>query len=140
MEFLGWYEEPETLYIAMEYLEEGNLSKNISTLAPLPQETVKTISKQILEGLKVMHQEGITHGDIKPAVLALPSSTSLDHVSLQNANECIEHLCGFYVSCVGQTRGFWGVQMDPGSTYHNHSHPSANFNVRCSRDPGIRPQ
>ena len=75
MEFLGWYEEAETLYIAMEYIEEGDLTKHVGT--PLPQETVQTISKQILEGLKVMHQEGITHRDIKPAVLPLPLSTSL---------------------------------------------------------------
>ena len=66
MEFLGWYEEPETLFIAMEYFDEGDLTKHIGT--PLPQETVRIISKQILEGLTVMHQHGITHRDLKPAV------------------------------------------------------------------------
>ncbi|KAG0133636.1 kinase-like domain-containing protein, partial [Tuber indicum] len=65
VEFLGWFEEPETLYIAMEYLEEGDLTKHIG--APLPQETVQRISKQILEGLEVMHQQGIAHRDLKPA-------------------------------------------------------------------------
>ncbi|KAG0643275.1 kinase-like domain-containing protein [Tuber brumale] len=65
VEFLGWFEDPETLYIAMEYLPEGDLTKHIST--PLPQETVRTISKQILEGLQVMHQQGIAHRDLKPA-------------------------------------------------------------------------
>ncbi|KAG0643276.1 kinase-like domain-containing protein, partial [Tuber brumale] len=64
VEFLGWFENHETLYIAMEYLEEGDLTKHIGT--PLPQETVRSISKQILEGLEVMHQQGITHRDIKP--------------------------------------------------------------------------
>jgi len=63
---MGWFEEPETLYIAMEYLEEGDLSKHIGT--PLPRGTVQNISKQILEGLKVMHQQGIAHRDIKPTV------------------------------------------------------------------------
>ena len=66
MEFLGWFEKPETLYIAMEYLKEGDLSKHIGM--PLPREIVRNISKQILEGLKVMHQEGIAHRDLKPAV------------------------------------------------------------------------
>ena len=66
MKFLGWYENPETLYIAMEYLPEGDLTKHIGS--PLPQATVQTISKQILEGLKVMHERGIAHRDLKPAV------------------------------------------------------------------------
>lgn len=65
VKFLGWYENPETLYIAMEYLPEGDLTKH--TGSPLPQATVQTISKQILEGLKVMHQNGIAHRDLKPA-------------------------------------------------------------------------
>ena len=66
MEFLGWFEEPETLHIAMEYIEEGDLTNHVSTL--LPPETVQNISKQILEGLQVMHQHGIAHRDLKPAV------------------------------------------------------------------------
>ena len=66
MEFLGWFEEPETLYIAMEYLKGGDLTGR--TGMPLLQETVQNISKQILEGLEVMHQQGIAHRDLKPAV------------------------------------------------------------------------
>jgi len=50
----------------MEYIEEGDFTKHIGT--PLPQETVKNISKQMLEGLNVMHQQGIAHRDLKPAV------------------------------------------------------------------------
>ena len=68
MEFLGWFEEPEALYIAMEYFEEGDLAKHIGTPLTLLRETVQNISKQILEGLEVMHQQGIAHRDLKPAV------------------------------------------------------------------------
>ena len=75
MKFLGWYEDPETMYIAMEYLEEGDLTKH--TEAPLLQETVQNILKQILKGLEVMHRYGIAHRDIKPAVLSLPPNHTL---------------------------------------------------------------
>ena len=78
MKFLGWYDKPETLYIAMEYLPEGDLTKHIGS--PLPQATVQTISKQILDGLKVMHQMGIAHRDLKPAVRTLSLKFPLDYV------------------------------------------------------------
>ncbi|KAG0133632.1 kinase-like domain-containing protein, partial [Tuber indicum] len=65
VKFRGWFEDPKNLYIAMEYLEEGDLTKLIGT--PLPQATVRSISKQILEALDVMHNQGITHRDLKPA-------------------------------------------------------------------------
>jgi len=86
------------MYIAMEYLEEGDLTKHIGT--PLPQETVQNISKQILEGLQVMHQQGIAHRDLKPAVRFSPANISLGYVASQNTDEYIEYFCGFHVSRV----------------------------------------
>jgi len=50
----------------MEYPQDGDLTKYIGE--PLPQETVKTISVQILEGVKIMHEEGMAHRDVKPSV------------------------------------------------------------------------
>ena len=88
MEFLGWFEDPETLYIAMEYLEEGDLTNHMDT--PLPQGTVQNISKQILEGLEVMHQQGIAHRDLKPAVWSLTPNTSLSYIASQNTDEYVE--------------------------------------------------
>ena len=70
----------------MEYLPEGDLTKHISIQAPLPQETAKSISNQLLESLKVMHQEGIAHRDIKPAVSSLLANTSLAYVPSQNTH------------------------------------------------------
>ena len=58
----------------MEYFQEGDLTKHIGK--PLPQETVQNISKQILEGLTVMHQEGMAHRNIKPSVSSLLLNTS----------------------------------------------------------------
>jgi len=68
----------------MEYFQEGDLTRHIGT--PLPQETVRNISKQVLEGLKAMHQEGIAHRDLKPAVYSLPD-TSLDQAISQDTDQ-----------------------------------------------------
>jgi len=50
----------------MEYLPEGDLARHLGS--PLPQETVQAISKQVLEGLSIMHQKRMAHRDLKPAV------------------------------------------------------------------------
>ena len=79
------YEKPENLYTIMECVKESGLTKHIGS--PLQQETVQNISKQKLEGLKVMHPRGIAHRDIKPAVCLLPPNTSLDHVASQKYSQ-----------------------------------------------------
>ena len=119
----------------MEYLKEGDLSKHIGL--PLLQATVRNISKQILEGLKIMHQKGIAHRDLKPEVRSLLPNTSLGHIALQNTNGYIEHFCGFCISRVGQTGGFRGVQADPGQRYNNISHPGVNSSIQRSRGSGV---
>ena len=66
MKLLGWFEEPKILCIAMEYLPEGDLTKHLGSR--LQQVTIQAIPKPVLEGLKVMHQKGMAHRDLKPAV------------------------------------------------------------------------
>ncbi|PWW80727.1 kinase-like protein, partial [Tuber magnatum] len=64
MQFLGWFENGNILYIAMEYIEMGDLKKHIGK--PLGQRIVQQITNQLLEGLKVMHEKEIAHRDLKP--------------------------------------------------------------------------
>jgi serine/threonine protein kinase len=54
----------------------GDLEHNVQQIEkspaysspPLSEEEVKDISRQILEGLKIMHGEGFAHRDLKPQV------------------------------------------------------------------------
>ncbi|KAH8737297.1 kinase-like domain-containing protein [Ilyonectria robusta] len=60
----GWYMSEHTVFIAMEYLEHGDLNGYL--YQPLPEDQVKTIVLQLVEGLVHMHDNGFAHRDLKP--------------------------------------------------------------------------
>ena len=64
VQFLGWYEDNYSVYLAMEYFEQGDLARHLTS--PLPEGDVKTITKQLLEGLAVLHSQNWAHRDLKP--------------------------------------------------------------------------
>jgi len=64
----GWYEGAEALFIAMEYLELGDLQHYLLQAPPLPEQEAGEITFQILEGLSFMHENQFAHRDLKPAV------------------------------------------------------------------------
>lgn len=66
--FLGWFEDLHSIYIAMEYIEEGDLSEYIQDHKQKARAQAKEIASQVLEGLAVMHARGICHRDLKPQV------------------------------------------------------------------------
>ena len=48
----------------MEYFKYGDLQSHMNT--PIPEVQSKIITAQLLQGLKLMHQEKFTHRDLKP--------------------------------------------------------------------------
>ncbi|CAG9944869.1 unnamed protein product [Clonostachys rosea f. rosea IK726] len=62
---LGWYESEHSIFIAMEYMEHGDLQGYLSR--PFHEEETKQIIFQLLEGLCFMHDNGFAHRDLKPA-------------------------------------------------------------------------
>ncbi|KAJ5365917.1 hypothetical protein N7517_008803 [Penicillium concentricum] len=68
---LGWYDSPEYLLIAMEYLELGDLGVYLHRRPPLPEGQAQEIAYQILDGLNMMHYNGFAHRDLNPTVSPL---------------------------------------------------------------------
>lgn len=64
MAFQGWFEDPEHIFVAMEYFKHGDLQRHMNK--KMAEDHVKIVITQILEGLKTMHQLGFTHRDLKP--------------------------------------------------------------------------
>ncbi|KAJ5370386.1 Tetratricopeptide-like helical [Penicillium cataractarum] len=69
----GWYEDGDQLFIAMEYLEAGDMFSLLYQKPPLPEIDAKEIADQILEGLDMMHDNGFAHRDLKPNNILIKS-------------------------------------------------------------------
>ncbi|PGG98753.1 serine/threonine protein kinase [Helicocarpus griseus UAMH5409] len=74
VEFFGWFQNDAALFLAMEYMPLGDLEQNLREIevqpahegSALSEEETQEVSRQILEGLNIMHAEGFAHRDLKP--------------------------------------------------------------------------
>lgn len=66
MEALGWFDNPRSVFVTMEYIELGDLEQHLDP--PLGEAAAQQISSQLLEGLEHIHSNGFVHRDLKPAV------------------------------------------------------------------------
>ena len=72
VKFIASYEDAHCLYMAMEYLPIGDMSKTFANGYRWDESDTKVVIEQLLHGLAVMHKEGIAHRDLRPEVCILP--------------------------------------------------------------------
>lgn len=63
--FLSWYENSNSIYLAMEFIPHGDLESRIQ--AGLKEHDARQIAYQVLDGIRIMHRLDLIHRDIKPA-------------------------------------------------------------------------
>jgi serine/threonine protein kinase len=69
VEFFGWFRHGFDFYLAMEYIERGDLETNLAAQSEnVPEIEARDITQQILLGLQIMHAESFAHRDLKPQV------------------------------------------------------------------------
>jgi serine/threonine protein kinase len=66
VKLIGWFESETVVFIAMEYLAQGDLSTHLRN--PFPESESQGIILQLIEGLNFMHENGFSHRDLKPSV------------------------------------------------------------------------
>ncbi len=68
------------LYLVMDYVEGEALSALIEREAPLDQERVCRLTRQLAEGLAHAHEHGLVHRDFKPGNVVLEEREGGEHV------------------------------------------------------------
>ena len=70
------FEENNTAYFAMEYIEGGSLEDIIVRNGAMSEDKAKHIMLPIIDALEVVHNKGLLHLDIKPANILLRNNIS----------------------------------------------------------------
>jgi serine/threonine protein kinase len=67
----GWFDNTESIFIAMEYCPHGDLHHYLLDQQELPVAEAQKLTYQILDGLHQMHENGFAHRDLKPGASIL---------------------------------------------------------------------
>ncbi|KAI5918490.1 kinase-like protein [Camillea tinctor] len=75
VQFYGWNEDEEGHLFAMEYIELGSLASYLTPSSNIwSVRDTKSVIRQILEGLAIMHKQCIAHRDLKPQNILVVSN------------------------------------------------------------------
>ncbi|XP_061515775.1 ovarian-specific serine/threonine-protein kinase Lok isoform X1 [Anopheles gambiae] len=69
-------DKPDSVYMVLEYMKGGDLLSRIISKGFLPEKTAKLFFLQMCHAVKYLHEQGITHRDLKP-----------DNILLEDHNE-----------------------------------------------------
>ncbi|XXH03692.1 hypothetical protein Hte_010098 [Hypoxylon texense] len=75
VQFIGWNEDQASYFLALEYMKPGDLDANLKNNPNWTEADYKDITRQLLNGLAIMHRARITHRDLKPQNILLVSNT-----------------------------------------------------------------
>ncbi|KAI8944621.1 kinase-like protein [Xylaria longipes] len=62
----GWFENPESIFIAMEYFSLGDLKRFMDAQSQFSEGATQQIVRQLLKGVRFMHASNFAHRDLKP--------------------------------------------------------------------------
>ncbi len=101
----GAGESGGVLFIAMRYVEGGDVRTLIDRVGPLPVARAVRIIAQVGSALDAAHAHGLIHRDIKPGNMLLDASDGADHVYLSDFGLSKQALSSTHLTATGQFLG-----------------------------------
>lgn len=71
VQYLGFEKKQQTYSLFLEYVAGGSISSCLKSYGKFDEQLVRFITRQILEGLRYLHENGILHRDLKADNLLL---------------------------------------------------------------------
>ena len=71
------FDENNTIYYVMDYIEGGSLNDKLKSIDPLPEAQIQRYLGQILDALEYVHTKGMMHLDIKPSNIMLDANDNV---------------------------------------------------------------
>ena len=71
------FDENNTIYYVMDYVEGGSLNDKLRSIDPLPEAQIQRYLGQILDALEYVHTKGMMHLDIKPSNIMLDANDNV---------------------------------------------------------------
>jgi serine/threonine-protein kinase len=93
------------LFIAMRYVEGGDVRTLIDQVGPLAAARAVRITTQVASALDAAHERGLVHRDIKPGNILLDSSDGSDHAYLSDFGLSKQALSSSHLTATGQFLG-----------------------------------
>lgn len=119
------------IYIIMEYISYGELSKEMQVRNRLPEAEVQQITKQTLYALDYLHRQGITHRDIKPDNILISSTNPLIvklsdfglSKSVIDQETFLKTFCGTLLYCAPEVYPEYNSYAQPPPKRRRHGQP-----------------
>ena len=105
------FEENETAYYVMEFIEGGSLRSLVQANGPLSQERAVAVTIQVAQALATLHQRKVMHLDVKPDNVLLRAEDDIVLIDFGVSKHYDQRGSATTVTPVGYSKGFAPVEQ-----------------------------